>query len=1431
MAKTIHSANLTFIDLTDSKKVDVHITSNLPTVQIFDGNENAQTPYSPDWTNTPLVLELTAYADSTNITSALKESDIDWYRQVGSGGYQHIQDGGTKLTISQNELNGIGQSAGVISYICSIKYNEKTFEGKTTFARIDTGLNGAAGADGTSVKILGTAKSVKQEENNSYYTITYDDGVVKAAEIGDAYIFQGELYVCSVLNGGEDGSTDYFINVGSIQGPAGKDGTDAKVLLLNGTSQVFKFGANSTTPSPSTIKVTAQRINIPTDTELTWYYNGSTKIPDGVSNNGDVVTITGSALTTSSLIIKVTDGNVEDIFTVYKAFDGIQGAPAPLVFLTNENITFPADEHGQITGSTVFQTKVVGYVGDKKVLPELRINDDDTINFLGGLPSYLTASYQISDTDIIVQFTIQDKTLGSTSNTSGEILIPITSPVNISLPLNWSKVNAGQQGIQGDKGVDAYTVLLTNESHVFAGDVSNAIAGTAETQALAYIGATQQKVKILEVNNQAASIIDTDVNDIPGLKFKCDTVGESDSPKITFTCTTAFKGESNGSGTIPIKLSVGDVEFTKMFAYSIAFKGATGNTGSQGVQGQAATSYWLISSASAVQKTSTGTITVTPSTLTFAGKSKTGTNAPVDYACRWIIDYSTDGTTYTNLYTSTANEVSKSITVATTYKTIRARMYMAGGTTALLDEQIIPIVSDGAKGDKGDQGIQGIQGPKGEQGIQGPQGTNGKSSYFHIKYSVNSNGNPMTETPSTYIGTYVDDIEADSSDYTKYTWSRFEGAQGPKGDQGIAGTNGTNGQTSYLHIAYATSANGSSGFSVTDSVGKTYIGQYTDYTQADSTDYTKYKWTLIKGDKGNQGDRGAGISSVTVTYGTSTSASTQPTSWQTTLPTVAEGSYLWTRTVTDYTDASIADTVTLTYAKQGAKGSTGSAGTSVTVSSIQYQAGTSATTAPTGTWSNSVVTVAEGSYLWTKTTFSDGKVAYGVAKQGAKGSAGVNAITFQIYATNGYLLSNELDSLTLQTFAYDGSTAITNATYAWSYQENDAWVTLTDKTTSSLTLTQDDVIKSKTYRCAMTYKNTTYYATATVQDKTDIYDVMICVSDNINPLTGIYYWVVYALLYSEQGEADALLGPISTTAPESPASGDYWYSVDAATQKVTLKKYNGSTWVASTDKQAYAYDWRQIVDGTQQQAIGNTDKVQIISCNSFTSNATFQCIVTDTDGSKLARCNIHLTDTSDPIISAAAPVGVKDGQLWMQTQTDGTFLLYIWDADTSIWKQLNADTKNVVHTTKPSSYKAGDLWVVESDTAISGYTKGTLLQSNATTTTFAAAHWTPSLKYESELSEVQNALKSYKQYMTVDSKGLHMQAKNADGTLSPFQALFTNTRLSFYQDDLEVAYISDNKLNIYEANIDVLSVEKKIQLQKFEWAIESNGSMSLIVNY
>lgn len=139
----------------------------------------------------------------------------------------------------------------------------------------------------------------------------------------------------------------------------------------------------------------------------------------------------------------------------------------------------------------------------------------------------------------------------------------------------------------------------------------------------------------------------------------------------------------------------------------------------------------------------------------------------------------------------------------------------------------------------------------------------GQTTYFHIKYSPvpNPTASQMTETPSDYIGTYVDYTLADSTDPTKYTWARFKGLQGADGAQGIPGVNGADGKTSYLHIKY--SNDGGSTFTPATggaAVGETpgdYIGQYTDFAQADSTDPTRYTWSKIKGDQGVPGEKGA----------------------------------------------------------------------------------------------------------------------------------------------------------------------------------------------------------------------------------------------------------------------------------------------------------------------------------------------------------------------------------------------------------------------------------------------------------------------------------------------------------------------------------------------------------------------------------------------
>lgn len=159
----------------------------------------------------------------------------------------------------------------------------------------------------------------------------------------------------------------------------------------------------------------------------------------------------------------------------------------------------------------------------------------------------------------------------------------------------------------------------------------------------------------------------------------------------------------------------------------------------------------------------------------------------------------------------------------------------------------------GPPGPQGAPGLDGIQGPKGDQGIPGKDGKDGKTQYTHIAYANSADGRTdfsVSDSNREYIGMYVDFTQNDSADPTKYAWSKIKGADGAIGTPGKPGADG---KTPYLHIAYANSADGKTGFSTTDGTNKLYIGQYTDYTQADSTDATKYTWTKIKGENGKDG--------------------------------------------------------------------------------------------------------------------------------------------------------------------------------------------------------------------------------------------------------------------------------------------------------------------------------------------------------------------------------------------------------------------------------------------------------------------------------------------------------------------------------------------------------------------------------------------------
>lgn len=248
--------------------------------------------------------------------------------------------------------------------------------------------------------------------------------------------------------------------------------------------------------------------------------------------------------------------------------------------------------------------------------------------------------------------------------------------------------------------------------------------------------------------------------------------------------------------------------------------------------------------------------------------------------------------------------------------------------TAWYVANIVCVDITGLKGEQGPQGIQGNTGATGPQGEQGPQG--------------------------------------------------IKGDTGPQGPQGVKGTDGKNGTSSYFHIAYANSADGKTSFSVSDPSNRAYIGTYVDNAPNDSTDPTKYTWQLVKGAQGPKGDQG--IKGTDGTNGKTSYLHIKYSNDGGKTFTANNGETVGTYigTCTDYNSGDPTTVSSYTWAKikgeQGIQGNTGATGNGVKSTAVAYQASASATSAPTGTWSDSPVTTSASlPYMWTRTiiTYTD----------------------------------------------------------------------------------------------------------------------------------------------------------------------------------------------------------------------------------------------------------------------------------------------------------------------------------------------------------------------------------------------------------------------------------------------------------------------------
>ena len=160
-------------------------------------------------------------------------------------------------------------------------------------------------------------------------------------------------------------------------------------------------------------------------------------------------------------------------------------------------------------------------------------------------------------------------------------------------------------------------------------------------------------------------------------------------------------------------------------------------------------------------------------------------------------------------------------------------------------------------------------------------------------------------------------------------------------------------------------------------------------------------WTNISA-KGN------GISSTSIMYQVSPSGAAPPTgTWLSSIPYLSPGRYLWTRTIITYTDTTTSTSYTVgMMGEKGPIGADGANGVGISHTEITYQASSSGTVAPTGTWSTSIPTISAGQYLWTKTiwdyTDTTNATGYSVGMMGATGATGATGSTGDTGPTGNY---------------------------------------------------------------------------------------------------------------------------------------------------------------------------------------------------------------------------------------------------------------------------------------------------------------------------------------------------------------------------------------------------------------------------------------------
>lgn len=463
----------------------------------------------------------------------------------------------------------------------------------------------------------------------------------------------------------------------------------------------------------------------------------------------------------------------------------------------------------------------------------------------------------------------------------------------------------------------------------------------------------------------------------------------------------------------------------------------------------------------------------------------------------------------------------------------------------------------------GPQGKDGYTPVKNVDYFDGQPGQNGKSAYLWIRYSQNADGSGMTTDPANakYTGYATTETNVAPTSPSVYKWQQTKGDPGI----GIPGEPGPDGKTSYLHIKYSNDG----GLTFTGNGGEDggdYIGQYVDFTEADSTKPSDYTWSLTKGSKGDKGDPAPLISlsgstqAITVdkdgkiTPASSfavigTAVNTAISNWTYSLNGGNFGSAVPTgvtrsgNTVTinpvtatfdtftiKAADSTVSDVFTISRIKDGGEGPPGSDAYTVFLTNESYTFAGSTTAALAGSTKTEVI-VYKGINKITPTSITVGTKPTGL-------SSSVSGSIITLTATTALVSKSGIVPITI---IADGKTFTKQFSYALSLQG------ATGNTGKGVT--------AEEISYAISQDGTTPPTSGWSGTRP-------------TPKAGWYMWTrtrfkytdntysAYFYLVAQQGK-DAII--ISATAPTNPAKEDLWQDPNDTTS--TVYKWDGTKWI------------------------------------------------------------------------------------------------------------------------------------------------------------------------------------------------------------------------------------------------------------------------------